>query len=127
MTHVVTQRCPAVMLLVLVAAGSGCAMGTGEGEPGDPEATVVQSVIYSGASNQFAGGFSPANAPDGGFGGGNCVATRTPVIFVHGNRVNATFFAKPTTNGTPSVYDTLKAAGYNDCELFGITYLLPTE
>jgi pimeloyl-ACP methyl ester carboxylesterase len=84
-------------------------------------------VIYNGASNQFAGGFNPGNAPDGGFGGGNCVATRTPVIFVHGNTVNATFLAKPSTNGAPSVYDTLKAAGYNDCELFGITYLSPTE
>jgi hypothetical protein len=49
------------------------------------------------------------------------------VIFVHGNSVNATFFAKPTTSGAPTVYDTLKAAGYNDCELFGITWLNPTE
>lgn len=87
----------------------------------------MQSVIFNGAANQFAGGFRPSNAPDGGFGGGTCVATRTPVIFVHGNTVNATFFAKPSTSGAPSVYATLKAAGYNDCELFGITYLSPTE
>jgi Lipase (class 2) len=101
--------------------------GAGAASSEDLESTATQAVIYNGASNQFAGGFHPSNAPDGGFGGGNCVATRTPVIFVHGNSVNATFFAKPSTSGAPSVYDTLKAAGYNDCELFGITYLSPSE
>jgi pimeloyl-ACP methyl ester carboxylesterase len=122
-----TRRLFPLMFLMLAGAGGGCAEDTGEGAPGDLESTAIQDVIYNGASNQFAGGFQPSNAPDGGFGGGNCVATRTPVIFVHGNSVNATFFAKPSTNGAPSVYDTLKAAGYNDCELFGITYLSSTE
>jgi pimeloyl-ACP methyl ester carboxylesterase len=112
---------------MFAGAGSGCADATDDGAPGNLESTAVQGVIYNGASNQFAGGFNPSNAPDGGFGGGSCVATRTPVIFVHGNSVNATFFAKPSTSGAPSVYDTLKAAGYNDCELFGITYLSPSE
>jgi hypothetical protein len=112
---------------MLVGAASGCAEGSNDGAPGNLESTAIQGVIYNGAANQFAGGFNPSNAPDGGFGGGNCVATRTPVIFVHGNTVNATFIAKPSTNDAPSVYDTLKAAGYNDCELFGITYLSPTE
>jgi hypothetical protein len=113
------------MLAGAGSAGSGCAEATGE--DGLPESTTMQGVIYNGPANQFAGGFNPSNAPDGGFGGGNCVATRTPVIFVHGNTVNATFIAKPSTNGAPTVYDTLRAAGYNDCELFGITYLSPTE
>jgi hypothetical protein len=116
-----------LILVMLAGAGTGCADATDDGAPGNLESTAVQSVIYNGASNQFAGGFNPSNAPDGGFGGGSCVATRTPVIFVHGNSVNATFFAKPSTNGAPSVYDTLKAAGYNDCELFGITYLSASE
>src|SRR5215470_1446914 len=123
MTPFTTPRCP---LLLMVAGAAACAAASDEGPPGTPE-TAVQAVIYNGPSNQFAGGFTPSNAPDGGFGGGNCVATRTPVIFVHGNTVNATFFAKPSTSGVPSVYDTLKAAGYNDCELFGITYLSPSE
>ena len=127
MTSFLTQRCPALVLLAIASAGLGCAEGAGDGAPGGLESTAVQGVIYNGAANQFAGGFNPSNAPDGGFGGGNCVAVRTPVIFVHGNSVNATFFAKPTTNGAPTVYDTLKAAGYNDCELFGITWLNPTE
>jgi hypothetical protein len=111
------------------AAGpaAGCAAATEDGAPGDLESTAIQGVIYNGASNQFAGGFHPSNAPDGGFGGGSCTATRTPVIFVHGNSVNATFIAKPSTSGVPPVYDTLRAAGYNDCELFGVTYLSPSE
>ena len=117
-------RCAALLVLVGAAA---CAAAGDDGAPGSPESAATQGVIYNGPSNQFAGGFSPANAPDGGFGGGNCVATRTPVIFVHGNTVNATFFARPSTSGVPSVYATLRAAGYNDCELFGITYLSPSE
>lgn len=118
-----TRRCSLSSLVLLVGIASGCAEATDEGAPGSPESAAISSVIYNGAANQFAGGFNPSNAPFGGFGGGNCVATRTPVVFVHGNTVNASFFAKPSTNGAPSVYDTLKAAGYNDCELFGITYL----
>lgn len=111
---------------LLVAALAGCAIASDDASP-DGTAAAAQGVIYNGAASQFAGGFHPANAPDGGFGGGNCVATRTPVIFVHGNSVNATFFARPTSSGAPSVYATLKAAGYNDCELFGVTYLSPGE
>ncbi|HEU4728473.1 MAG TPA: hypothetical protein VFT22_11300 [Kofleriaceae bacterium] len=126
-----TRHCAALLSLVLAGAGSGCAEIGAEGgddsPPGNLESTTVQGVVYNGAANQFAGGFSPTNAPDGGFGGGSCVATRTPVIFVHGNSVNATFFARPSSSGVPSVYATLRAAGYNDCELFGITYLSETE
>jgi hypothetical protein len=122
-----TRRSHAVLLVLLAGAASGCAEATEGTDPGAPESTAVQGVIYNGAANQFAGGFNPSNAPDGGFGGGNCVASRTPVIFVHGNTVNATFLAKPSSNGAPTVYAALKAAGYNDCELFGITWLSPSE
>ena len=123
MTPFMTRRLS--WIVVLAGAGIGCARG-GPGDPDDLE-SAVQGVVYNGPANQFAGGFRPSNAPDGGFGGGNCTATRTPVIFVHGNTVNATFLARPTTSGAPTVYATLKAAGYNDCELFGITWLNPTE
>lgn len=44
------------------------------------------------------------HAPDGGFGGGDCVALRTPMIFVHGNSVDASFIARPASDGGPSVY-----------------------
>lgn len=123
MTPFMTRRLS--WIVVLAGAGTGCAQG-GPGDPDDLE-SAVQGVVYNGPANQFAGGFRPSNAPDGGFGGGNCTASRTPVIFVHGNTVNATFLARPTTSGAPTVYATLKAAGYNDCELFGITWLNPTE
>lgn len=86
-----------------------------------------------GAQTQFSGGFLSISGY-GGFGGGNCSASRTPVIYIHGNGDHAiNFDAKPSLapNGyslpAKSVYDELKLAGYNDCELFGITYLSANE
>lgn len=81
---------------------------------------------------QYAGGFNP-NVGYGGFGGGDCAAARTPVVFLHGNGdLAASFDVPPGAVGgyaTPprSVYRELKAAGYNDCELFGVTYLSDVE
>ncbi|MEM9291097.1 MAG: lipase [Acidobacteriota bacterium] len=89
--------------------------------------SVAGALDYSGGANQFSGGFSPSNAPYGGFGGGSCTASRTPVIFVHGNGDQAKSFDTPTSTGVPSAYDTFRAAGYNDCELFGITWLSSGE
>lgn len=88
--------------------------------------------VCQGTQTQYAGGFNPATGY-GGFGGGTCTATKTPVIFIHGNGDNAISFDMPPGNvsgyTTPprSVYDELKARGYNDCELFGITYLSSSE
>jgi pimeloyl-ACP methyl ester carboxylesterase len=79
-----------------------------------------------GPDQQFAGGFKP-DLPLGGFGGGECQATRTPVVFVHGNADRAISWDSPASDGGPSVYATLRAGGYNDCELFGVTYLSPEE
>lgn len=86
----------------------------------------------NGSSDQYAGGFSPG-VGHGGFGGGSCQASRTPVVFIHGNGDSAISFDMPpgavsgyTTPGL-SPYDSFKAAGYNDCELFGITWLTPSE
>lgn len=82
----------------------------------------------TGTASQYAGGFSPG-VGSGGFGGGTCTATRTPVVFVHGNGDSAISFDMPPgamagyTTPANSVYDELKARGYNDCELFGVTYL----
>lgn len=81
---------------------------------------------------QYAGGFNPSTG-HGGFGGGSCTATRTPVVFVHDNGDNAIGWAAPPASvaGYPtaprSIYAELKARGYNDCELFGVTYLSPAE
>jgi pimeloyl-ACP methyl ester carboxylesterase len=81
-----------------------------------------------GAAAQYAGGFAPG-VGNGGFGGGNCTATRTPVVFIPGNGDSAISFDMPPgvvsgyTTPANSMYDELKARGYNDCELFGITYL----
>lgn len=88
--------------------------------------------ICQGAPNQFAGGFNPGSGY-GGFGGGACVASKTPVIFLHGNGDSAITWDMPPGNAsgytTPprSVYAELKARGYNDCELFGVTYLSASE
>ncbi len=84
---------------------------------------------------QFDSSFTNADRyPNGGFGGGSCKATKTPVIFIHGNGDNAMSWLipphiKPQDYPLPpnSVYDSFKKAGYNDCELFGVTYLSAGE
>ena len=84
--------------------------------------------ICQGTASQYAGGFNPG-VGYGGFGGGSCTASKTPVVFIHGNADSAISFDAPPGNvsgyATParSVYAELKARGYNDCELFGVTYL----
>lgn len=84
---------------------------------------------------QFDSSFTNANRyPNGGFGGGACEATKTPVIFIHGNGDNAMSWLIPPhvkSQDYPlppkSVYDSFKEVGYNDCELFGVTYLSASE
>lgn len=90
-------------------------------------ATPAAAVTYTGSDSQFAGGFSPSNAPWGGFGGGSCTASRTPVVFLHGNGDTAQNWDYPPSTGGDSVYEAFRAAGYNDCELFGLNYLSPSE
>src|SRR5215204_2858046 len=87
----------------------------------------------SGEDVHFDGGFDP-KVGHGGFGGGACRATKTPVVFIHGNGDRAINWASPvvgTIQGhvppTRSVYDEFKHRGYNDCELFGITCLSHNE
>ncbi|MCB1035201.1 MAG: lipase [Acidobacteria bacterium] len=87
----------------------------------------ARALDVAGGANQFAGGFTPSVAPWGGFGGGSCTASRTPVVFLHGNGDEAKNFDLPTSTGVASVYDAFRAAGYNDCELFGLNWLSPTE
>ena len=87
----------------------------------------------TGTATQYAGGFNPG-VGSGGFGGASaCTPTRTPVVYIHGNGDSAISLDMPpsavTGYTTPanSVYDELKARGYKDCELFGITYLDASE
>jgi pimeloyl-ACP methyl ester carboxylesterase len=86
----------------------------------------------TGTATQYAGGFNPG-VGFGGFGGGTCTAVKTPVIFVHGNADRAISWDMPPASVTgyatapSSVYDELRARGYNDCELFGITWLSASE
>jgi pimeloyl-ACP methyl ester carboxylesterase len=87
----------------------------------------------SGDDVQYAGGFNP-NVGYGGFGGGACTATKTPVVFIHGNGDRAINWASPVVGTVEgyvppkrSVYAEFKRRGYNDCELFGVTYLNRNE
>lgn len=78
---------------------------------------------------QYDGGFNPGTG-FGGFGGGQCRAVRTPVIFIHGNGDRATNWDSPAAKSGASmrsVYQEFKARGYTDCELFGVTYLSAGE
>lgn len=85
------------------------------------------ALTYTGDNFQFAGGFNPSNASYGGFGGGSCTAVKTPIVFLHGNGDEARNWDYPSSTGVASVYDEFKAAGYNDCELFGINWLSSSE
>ncbi len=94
--------------------------------------TPTGSRCLTSSATQYAGGFSPG-VGFGGFGGGTCTATRTPVVFVHGNADRAISWDGPTapvpgyTQAPRTVYEELRARGYNDCELFGITWLSSSE
>jgi len=74
----------------------------------------------------YAGGFDPQEGY-GGFGGGDCTASRTPIVFLHGNSDDASVWSKPASTGGPSVIAALAAAGYRPCELFGVTWLSASE
>jgi pimeloyl-ACP methyl ester carboxylesterase len=99
---------------------------------GGSDAMALECGSYSfphcsGPQAQYAGGFNPGTG-DGGFGGGSCRATKTPIVFIHGNGDRATGWDAPAGGSVRSVarrsvYDELKHRGYNDCELFGVTYL----
>lgn len=84
------------------------------------------------SATQYAGSFNPG-VGYGGFGGGTCTATKTPVIFVHGNADNAQSWDAPPAAvpgyavAPKSSYQAFKAAGYNDCELFAVTWLSSSE
>lgn len=86
---------------------------------------------------QFAGGFNP-RTPYGGFGGGDdCreqignrpgADRKPPVVLIHGNGDSAIGWDSPAPAragkpARPSVYRELKARGYSDCKIFGVTYL----
>lgn len=73
------------------------------------------------AVDRFQAPFHPG-ATFGGFGGGECKASHTPVIFVHGRQDTANDWLTGEGN-TLSVYQSFISAGYNSCELFGITYI----
>ena len=75
----------------------------------------------------FSGAFSPRDAPYGGFGGGTCKARRTPVVFLAGNGDHASTWGKKASTGKASVLGALRAAGWNDCELFGLEWLSPSD
>lgn len=112
-------------ILSLTISGSAYALSCGT--------STGNLLPCDGQQAQFSGGFVVLSG-HGGFGGGTCRASKTPVIYIPGNGDNAiNFDAEPALAAvgysTPanSVYDELKAAGYNDCELFGITYLSANE
>lgn len=90
-------------------------------------ALPAAAMTHTGGSHQFGGGFTPSDAPHGGFGGAWCDAERTPVVFLHGNGDEAKNWDYPPSTGGASAYDTFRAEGYMDCELFGVNYLSAAE
>jgi len=95
---------------------------------------TADGKMCNGTAFQYGGTFNPNVGESGGFGGASsCTATKTPVVFIHGNGDNATSWDVPSfqvpgyTKAPNSVYQEFKAAGYKDCELFGVTYLSSSE
>lgn len=121
-TQRISRRLLGITAGLLLASGQALALECGS----------FDGSFCKGTATQYAGGFNPG-VGYGGFGGGSCTASKTPVIFIHGNGDNATSWDAPPGNVTGyataprSVYDELKARGYNDCELFGVTYLSESE
>ena len=81
------------------------------------------------ADVQFKGNFRPGTG-SGGFGGGYCTAKRTrsflftAMVIARSTRDSpAEAPSKKRIRPSRSVYDEFKNRGYNDCELFGITFL----
>jgi len=123
-------------LAAVICAGLfACAGGSSNGD----ESVTTQSLDAGGATALDAGqtdssdtapkygGTFHFTGPGPGFGGGNCTATHTPIIFIHGNTNDASAWLKPSSTGGPSVVQTFQAAGYNACELFGLSYLTPAQ
>jgi len=103
------------------------------GQVGALECGKFEFPNCDGPDMQYADGFDP-QVGYGGFGGGDCIASKTPVIFIHGNADRAINWDSPVIDGvehysppTRSVYAEFKQHGYNDCELFGVTYLNAME
>lgn len=123
-------RLLAILLFGLLTSTGCLADGeveiTGDSEAAD-EAAGAQELTYNAGASQFRGGFAPGNAPWGGFGGGSCSVTKTPVVFINGNGASAEEWDFPPVTAPSSVYDNFRAAGYNDCELFGVNWLSPTQ
>ena len=115
------RSCVFALALLWTSAAAALECGTNNGY-----------VCTGGAPTQYAGGFDPRTGY-GGFGGGACTASRTPVVFIHGNGDSAISFDMPPgvvsgyARPARSPYGELRAAGYNDCELFGVTYLSEVE
>lgn len=116
-------------LLALGLATATCAACGGEPAElqSERESVTTFAVSYDGPDDQFHSSFSPSNAPYGGFGGGNCSANRTPVVFLPGNGDDAKNWDFPPSTGGLSVYESFRTAGYSDCELFGFNYLSAQE
>jgi pimeloyl-ACP methyl ester carboxylesterase len=134
-THPIAHL-PSALALLLLVAGAGPAassrLATALLAPAASHALECGKFKFpecSARASQFGGGFKP-RVGFGGFGGGNCKAAKPPVVFIHGNADRAITWDSPVTGALAgyaaprqSVYEVFKAQGYNDCELFGVTYL----
>ena len=106
MPHAFRRTAAIVLALVALWAGPAAALDCGSNN----------GYTCQGTQTQYAGGFNPG-VGYGGFGGGTCTATKTPVVFIHGNGDSAISFDMPPgavtgyTKPARSAYDELKAAG----------------
>jgi pimeloyl-ACP methyl ester carboxylesterase len=107
--------------MIAARLATACALAATVGCSAAIDQTSDTSAL---AHARFGGGFNPAHAPYGGWGGeASCTPARTPAILIHGNSESADDWLRPDSHGGPSVPAVLAAAGYRGCELFAVTWL----
>jgi pimeloyl-ACP methyl ester carboxylesterase len=138
-----SRRKPLLILLGVIVAAVSAIIGVRSSDTGIAPAAPAPTArglvcgafefpTCDGSDAQFDAAFDAPQTD--GFGGGRCRASRTPVVFVHGNADRSINWDSDITgpvgaNPEPakSVYDEFTGRGYNGCELFGITFLSEAE
>ncbi|MBS2020814.1 MAG: hypothetical protein JST92_00265 [Deltaproteobacteria bacterium] len=118
-------------------ADAGVSDSGADGATGDAGTDAGTDAGADAGSDGGAGGTGDASSDagldagsaDAGDGGvlDTCEPNQTPILFLHGNGESASVWSQAATDGGPSVLDSLRSAGWNECSLHPITWLTPAQ